>query len=126
MRRRTCSSCNAPSEKTGETSRGEAEDDVPGLGRIGIQVGDGCVADIQECEFENAVCSLRIDERARYTSQIFLRNSSMDRNVWFGGRRPVRNRNDPEDLVGDSTWSSENQEDRSNVYQYTDISYNYM
>ncbi|EKX37743.1 hypothetical protein GUITHDRAFT_116051 [Guillardia theta CCMP2712] len=63
----------------------------------------------------NVNSKMPIDERARYTSQIFLRNSSMDRNVWFGGRRPVRNRNDPEDLVGDSTWSSENQRRESEM-----------
>eukprot|EP00960_Hanusia_phi_P062630 765217-Hanusia_phi.AAC.3 len=41
-------------------------------------VGNDCVVTVDECEFENAVSSLRIDNKARYTSKIFLRNSSMD------------------------------------------------
>jgi len=94
--------------------------------RIGIQVGNDCVVTVDECEFENAVSSLRIDNKARYTSKIFLRNSSMDEDVWFGGRKPVRTKNDPEDLVGDSIWSSEVEDDHSNEREYTDISYSYL
>jgi hypothetical protein len=93
--------------------------------KIGLSIEGDCRVFVNLTAFKNSAASFKIDDRHRYSAKLSAIKCRFDDSVWFGGVMPVRDPDDPPDVLGTDEYSEPNclQHHEACTREYVDASY---